>query len=206
MAYLTFFLVLASIVGGSLSFKASSALPGEVWYPYKLEVNERIESFVANTDEAKARWNLAMIQTRLSEARMLARHSHLTFQAQNDVSENMQQHIKNVTGMVEKLQKTGYQNEASVLAGRLYQTLNIETQKVADVSSLGSTNLQISLAPVVTRLRVTTATVALISTKANAKAAQVENAPTQNLAKLTAPVSTPADIKTEKKEEVKYFK
>jgi len=174
MAYVTIFLVVISMVGGTLSFSARGSLPGEVLYTYKIQVNERIEGFVAHTHEAQARWNLATLQERLLEARTLAKRGKFDAGAQAQVTANIQTHVQALTTIIETLQKDGAHTEASLLASNIYQILSTEAQLVADASSLGSANLQVSLAPVLTRLRTTTATVGLLATKANAKAAEEE--------------------------------
>ena len=64
--------------------------------------------------------------------------------------------------------------ESATLAARVYQTLEDETAKVADMSSQGSNNLQLSLASVLVKLRTTLSTVALLSTAAQARAAGIK--------------------------------
>lgn len=188
MAYVTIFLVVIGMVGGTLSFSARGSLPGEVLYPYKIQVNERIEDFVAHTNEAQARWNLATLQERLDEARTLAKRGEFDAGAQAQVTDSIQTHVQTLTKLIETLQKDGAHMEASLLASNIYQTLSTEAQMVADASSLGSASLQISLAPVLTRLRTTTATAALLATKANAKAA--EETPAQESSETISNVET----------------
>ncbi len=170
MAYLTILVVLLGTIGGSLSYEANSALPGDVLYLYKVSVNEQVEKFVANTDEARARWDLLTLTERLQEARTLALHGRLDTKVQTATTNAIQEHVTNMTGVVDRLQQAGSAAEAASIASGLYDLLHTQEHQIADTSSLGSANLQVALAPILVKLRVTAASVALISIKAQAKA------------------------------------
>lgn len=55
------------LIGGTVSFAAEGALPGDVLYPVKTEVNERVRSAIAVTPQAKAGWDVVLVERRLSE-------------------------------------------------------------------------------------------------------------------------------------------
>lgn len=176
MAYVTVLLLLVSIIGGTLSFTASSALPGDLLYTYKVDINENVAGLVAYSDDSKVRWNFFTLEERLKEARKLALIDRLDVLAQTQVISNISLHVGNILAQSSKLQAMGSLNEASLLSQRLSQTLTIETKKVADTSALGSASLQVSLASILTRLRTTAATVALISMRAQAETIGINHA------------------------------
>lgn len=173
MVYLSLLLALAAAIGGGLSFEASSALPGDPLYAYKLEVNERVEDMLAYTSAAKAKLHLALLSGRLAEARELAVHGRLDASAQTTITEQVTAEVKQVTAILDALNAQGARREAAAVALQLYATLNDEAARIADASAQGSTSMQISLAPILVRVRTSLSTVALISTKIEAQAAGV---------------------------------
>jgi hypothetical protein len=174
MAYIAILALLTTLVSGGLSYEAQKAYPGDPLYVYKIEVNERVEAWLSQSNHAKAQYDLAMLHERLDEAKYLAAHGKLTPGAQTEVTENITVHVKNLTALFEKLQQEGSNDEAATLAVQLFHTLNDETATIADLSAQGSTNEQLSLAPVLVKLRTTLVTVALLSGKIQARAAGIE--------------------------------
>jgi hypothetical protein len=57
------------LIGGTVSFAAEGSLPGNVLYPVKTELNERVRSVVAVTPQAKADWDIKLVERRLSEVK-----------------------------------------------------------------------------------------------------------------------------------------
>lgn len=65
-------LVLVVLVGGSTVSAAAGALPGDLLYPIKISINERIEAAAAPTVEAKAEVLARQAERRVEEAQALA--------------------------------------------------------------------------------------------------------------------------------------
>lgn len=57
------------LIGGTVSFAAEGALPGNMLYPVKTEVNERVRGVVAVTPQAKAEWDVKLVERRLLEVK-----------------------------------------------------------------------------------------------------------------------------------------
>jgi len=70
--------LLLMVSTGSVSFAASSALPGDVLYPVKLAVNERVELLASRNREAKAETQVRHAEERLREVEVLAARGTLT--------------------------------------------------------------------------------------------------------------------------------
>lgn len=65
-----FFIVLA--LGASASLAAERALPGDLLYRVKTNVNEKVEAFLAVTPKAKAEHRVSLVEKRLVEVEKLA--------------------------------------------------------------------------------------------------------------------------------------
>jgi hypothetical protein len=64
--------------GGSLSYAAESALPGDPLYGIKIHVNEEVRATVAISTQAKAEWEADRATRRIGEAEQLAAEGKLT--------------------------------------------------------------------------------------------------------------------------------
>lgn len=66
------------LAGGGMSAAARTALPGDLLYPMKVEVNERVEAALALSSEAKAQVEARQAFRRLDEVEQLADRGSLT--------------------------------------------------------------------------------------------------------------------------------
>ena len=87
--------------GGGASFAAEGAVPGDVLYPLKLQVNEKVLSSVNFSPEAKAQWEIKLADRRLEEAEKLSSEGKLTADKMvtiesnfKDQAEKIQERIK----------------------------------------------------------------------------------------------------------------
>jgi hypothetical protein len=67
--------ILVSATGGT-SIVANSSVPGNLLYPVKINLNEKVETFTAISSEAKAVVEAKHINERLSEAEILSTQSY----------------------------------------------------------------------------------------------------------------------------------
>jgi hypothetical protein len=89
-------LVVAAALGGGTAAVAEHSLPGEPLWNFKIHVNEGVRSAMAVSDEAQAKWDIAVLETRLNEAKELAADDKLTATAQADISANFDAHADEV--------------------------------------------------------------------------------------------------------------
>lgn len=61
------FVIVLLLLSGGISYAAQQALPGDILYPIKINVNEKIADLVAVTKEAKIKQNTKIIKRRLEE-------------------------------------------------------------------------------------------------------------------------------------------
>ncbi len=65
------------VIGAGTSYAAGGALPGEVLYPVKIHVNERVQGALAVSDVAQVEWSAQQTERRLEEAEVLAAKGEL---------------------------------------------------------------------------------------------------------------------------------
>ncbi len=81
-------IALVALLGGGTSFAAQGALPGDVLYPVKVNVNEEVRAALTFSSEGKTELNAERAAVRLDEAEKLAAQNRLTAQAKAQVEEN----------------------------------------------------------------------------------------------------------------------
>ena len=65
--------ILGLLLGGSVSFAAENALPGDALFPIKVNVNEKIRGAVAVTSKAKSEWDVRLVERRIEEVEKIAK-------------------------------------------------------------------------------------------------------------------------------------
>ena len=90
---LAFVLILA-VVGGSTAYAAEGAVPGDLLYPIKLNVNETVASAFAVSPEAKATVHARLAERRMQEAESLAARGTLTAEIKEELEANLEGHAQ----------------------------------------------------------------------------------------------------------------
>jgi hypothetical protein len=76
-----------------VAFAAHSALPGESLYPFKTGINEEVLSWVSFSNEAKAAYNVMLVQRRLEEIEKVAVRGQLSEKANDQASSLIKKRI-----------------------------------------------------------------------------------------------------------------
>lgn len=84
------FLVLA---GGSVAYGAGNAVPGDMLYPVKVNLNEKIQMAFANTSTKKVKLHVALANERLKEAETLVAEGRLTPTATASLTKRVKAHV-----------------------------------------------------------------------------------------------------------------
>ena len=84
------------IGGGSLSYAAESALPGDLLYPIKTNINEEVISATKFKPADKVAWQEKRVERRLKELEALTRKHDLNDRAKNQIEKNLEKHRKNI--------------------------------------------------------------------------------------------------------------
>lgn len=93
-------------VGATTVSAASRALPGDVLYPVKLNVNEAIEETLAFSNEAKAAFHAQVASLRLEEAETLIARGGLTAQAKDTIEQNFAAHANEAKKLSQDLKES----------------------------------------------------------------------------------------------------
>lgn len=102
--------------GGSVSAVASSALPGDPLYSFKVNVNEQVKGFFLNTSEEKVAWQKGRIENRLSEIKTLAETKTLTKAKQATLQKALDNHVNEITKELDTLSENAPSTALSVSA------------------------------------------------------------------------------------------
>lgn len=134
-------LIFAVIAGGSgVSYAASGSLPGEKLYTIKVNVNEKIESNLAFTTEAKVNLASKQVERRLEETQVLVKNHKLSTDAQKIVEQKLDEHIQDLTEDMTELKEDGKVETILETTAKLTPVLDahkkILEEKNADATTL----------------------------------------------------------------------
>jgi|GEM_PF-817384 len=107
-AHLSGALVIALVVTSStfgVSLAATNALPGDILYPVKVNINEEVKSALLTSDKDRIEWDRQRAELRLSEASQLAAEGRLNPARQEEVSRRFAQHTEAVVNSVLAVEK-----------------------------------------------------------------------------------------------------
>lgn len=116
-------------VGGSISAVASSALPGDPLYAFKVNVNEEISVAFLNTSEEKVAYQQSLVQKRVGEIKTLAETKTLTKEKQAMAQKALDGNIKNLSSELSTLSETSPNSALSVTAN-LEETLKANKEQI----------------------------------------------------------------------------
>lgn len=118
LQFMPIILILALLVGGSVSYAAEGSLPGEALYAVKTNINESVRTIVAFSDEARASLEVSLASERLEEAEELAVTGKLDAETRAKVEKNFETHAR---GARERLTKLGEEKKFDA-------AMNVETK------------------------------------------------------------------------------
>ncbi|MDE2078997.1 MAG: hypothetical protein KGI73_01275 [Patescibacteria group bacterium] len=127
MTALAIALILA-LSGGGAAYAAQGALPGDVLYPVKINLDENIQQALAFSDQAKANVNASLAAERLKEAATLAAEGNLSTSTADTLQQNLDQHLSQVSAHLAKLSAEG--NAAAIA--------NVNAHVESDLSAYAS--------------------------------------------------------------------
>lgn len=116
-------LIIALVMGGSVSYAAENTLPGDALYPVKVYVNENARGAIAFSDKSKAELAVELANRRLEEAGKLALRGTLDANTEASVATNVENHVKDAREKLTKL-KSHDQESASEIGSDLNSVLS----------------------------------------------------------------------------------
>jgi hypothetical protein len=103
-------IVIAMIIlalGGGTSFAANSSLPGDFLYPVKINVNEKLASFVSFGDNADVQVETEQANTRVEETKKLDAKGTLSAKDKTELETNFEEHTTKAKKIVEDMKAKG---------------------------------------------------------------------------------------------------
>jgi hypothetical protein len=116
------------MLGGGVTL-AENALPGDLLYPVKVEVNENIQSALAVGAENEGEWNIRQAERRVHEALRLSSRGALTSDVEVRINADLSKHIEEARKEINDLEARG---EFSASA-RLKTQLDARLEAYGDV-------------------------------------------------------------------------
>ncbi len=151
--YMPITLILALLAGGSISYAAEGALPGESLYAVKTNINENVRSFLAFSDEAEASLEASFAAERLKEAEQLASRGKLNAEARVQIEENFEAHVARSEEKVKKLEKKNSFDAAVEVNTHLETSLNVH-EEILTALAKEKEELRSAIKPIVLKVRV----------------------------------------------------
>ena len=126
---------LASVLAVSTgaSYAAASALPGDILYPVKIHVNERIEGAVAINPKASAEFAQKQISRRAFEAEVLAKEDRLDDVKKDQLREGTKMHIDAYTQARAKIERKGEREKVEELESKMRRTIKDHERAFSDM-------------------------------------------------------------------------
>ena len=126
--------ILILILFGGTSFAANYALPGETLYSMKVNVNEQVESWMALSPNATARFEAVKAERRLKEVEKLTvKKKKITPKAKAQIKENFSKNAQNVKKIVAEIEASGSPEEAAQVKAEFTGTLEAHAEVLSQL-------------------------------------------------------------------------
>ncbi|HEY4496563.1 MAG TPA: DUF5667 domain-containing protein [Candidatus Paceibacterota bacterium] len=132
--HLLLFIAISALVGGGASVAAEGSLPGDVLYPIKVNVNERVRGFIALSEEAKADLNSNLAVRRLDEVERLAVRGDLSADVRTRLESNFEAFADRVETRIKDLEDAGKINAALDVGSRFESSLSAHERILAEIN------------------------------------------------------------------------
>ncbi len=123
------------IVTFGTSFASEKSLPGDLLYPFKIKVTEKVAGFFATTPQARASHEAQIAINRVEEAEILGAEGRLDSSTQADLQDDFTAHVENIHALIITAPKGG----ADIVAQDLHNKLEIHKNILAEIAKNGST-------------------------------------------------------------------
>lgn len=149
-------LVIALLVGAGTSLAAEGTLPGDILYPIKISVNERVAGWFRVDSQSKTEWQAQLLERRLEEAETLAQKGKLNADTRLEVETNFEEHLDRAKKRIEDLENRQDLETAADLSSRLETSLRVHDRILTKLSE--KIEIRSELAPIIAKVRATSKT------------------------------------------------
>lgn len=122
-----------TLVGVGVSYAAENALPGDRLYTVKVEVSERVRTWVALSQEAEAEWSVVRTTRRLEELERLATAGDLNDTLRDQIATRLEQNTEEANKAIESLKKEQI-TVAADTSSRLESSLRVHERMLVQVA------------------------------------------------------------------------
>ncbi len=117
------------LLGSSVSFAAENTVPGDLLYPVKTNLNERVLGAMAVTPKAKAAWEVQLVDRRLQEVEKIATILTATPEVQQLAEKNFAESTRRVNERIAQFEAENNSNDAIIVAGELSRVLRTHEEE-----------------------------------------------------------------------------
>ncbi len=128
-------LIIAVVAGGTLSYSAGDALPGDALYSVKTEVNERVTSWFRLSEKAKAAFEAELAARRMDEAARLAAEGKLNAKTRSQIQTKFQKHAAKAKKRAAALKASGDAKAAAEVNAEFAALLKSRAARLRIVAS-----------------------------------------------------------------------
>src|SRR3989338_427037 len=128
-------LMIMTLAGGGISMAAEGALPGDLLYPVKVNINEEVRSTLTFSEEAVANWEARRAERSLEEAQKLAAKGEVKEEIRIKLEERFEAHADRVEARIEEIQARGNINAAADIASNFETSLKAHERILAEIES-----------------------------------------------------------------------
>ena len=146
-------LIITILLGGSASFAAERALPGDALYPVKIEMNERVRAWAAVSNEAQAEWQTRVVERRLEEAETLAAENRLTIDARSRIEANFEEHADRVEERIAALEASNNSTAAADVSSKFEVSLQAHANILERLRGDTEESVQAEIKPLIGKVR-----------------------------------------------------
>lgn len=149
------FLIIALFLGGTATIASEQALPGDILYPVKVNVNESLRGALSFSAEADGEWNIEQAERRIKEAIELAGQNELNAEARTEIEQRFLEHSARVEARIKELQQTDPE-KAAELAEKFEASLDAHARILGNLNATTTSNSASTIATLIRREGVST--------------------------------------------------
>src|SRR3990167_9023817 len=133
--FMPIFLVIVLLATGGVSWGAQNSLPGDTLYPIKIEVNERVNSWAAITDESEAKLASKLALRRIEEAEELLSKDEFSVESKEKIEARFEIHTAKMEEKIAKLEEKNKLSEAAEINSNFEASLRAHEQILVKLAS-----------------------------------------------------------------------
>ncbi len=160
-------LVLIFIMSGGSALAAEAALPGDLLYSVKINLNERLRGSLAINTEAKVAWEIEKTERRLNEIEQLASQSRLRGNVVVEAEQHYEGQMNKVQQSITSLEKNGDKKKVRELKKEfveIKQDHEIIIEKITTEYDTGDETVEKPIQNLINKIKIRLDAVAAIDT------------------------------------------